>query len=155
MLLNPLSHTERGVERHKGEVKAVIHLLEDLETELIKIKFKTTPILPSNTDVFLTLVKDASNTYKIQLKLREDLFIYDDAGIVKLSKCLTDSVKYWHLQPGLADITGAYTFFPNMDIAASYNSITIRPDVNVPVVVNWPQLFSKTDGTLLSTLMVL
>jgi hypothetical protein len=55
----------------------------------------------------------------------------------------------------LADVTGAYTFFPNLDIASSYNSITVRPDVNVPVVVDWQQLFSKEDGTLLPTLMVL
>lgn len=155
MLLNPLSHTERGVERHKGEVKAVINLLEELEDLLSKIKYKKTPILPLNTDLFLTLVKNPNNTFKIQLKLKEDLFVYDDSGTVKLSKCLIDSVAYWHYQPGLPDVTGAYAFFPNLDITVSYNSISAHASVNVPVILDWQKLFSKSDGTLLTTLMVL
>lgn len=155
MLLNPLSHTERGVERHRGEIKAVINLLEDLGDILSIIKYKKTPILPMNNDLFLTIVKDANNTFKIQLKLKEDLFVYDDAGVVKLSKCLTDSIAYWHYQPGLADVTGAYTFFSNLDIAVSYNNISAHASVNVPVIPDWQKLFSKTDGTLLPALMIL
>src|SRR4029079_12241881 len=38
MLLNPLSHTERGVERHKGEIKKVISLLDELEALLKPIQ---------------------------------------------------------------------------------------------------------------------
>lgn len=155
MLLNPLSHTERGVERHKGEIKTVINLLDDLEVELAKIKLKKQPILPLNTDLFLTLVKDANNRFKIQLKLREDLFVYEDAGVVKLSKCLTDSVTYWHYEVGSADKTGGFTYFPNSELATSYNDITTFATINVPVIAGWQGLFSKEDGTLLSTLIVM
>ena len=155
MLLNPLSHTERGVERHRGEVKAVITLLEDLEDVLSKIKYKKTSILPLNTDLFLTLVKDANNTFKIQLRLKEDLFVYDDAGTVKLSKCLTDSVTYWHYETGQPDKTGDFTYHSNKDIAVSYTDISGFATIAVPVIPNWETLFSKADGTLLPTLMIL
>jgi ABC-type lipoprotein export system ATPase subunit len=155
MMLNPLSHTERGVERHKGEIKEVIKLLDEVETEFKKIKYKKTPILPLNTDLFLTLVRDANHTFRIQLKLKEDLFVYDDAGVIKLSKCLTDSITYWHYQTGLADITGGYTFFQNSEIAISYNNITTNAAVNVPVIADWEKLLSKADGTKLNTLMVI
>ena len=155
MLLNPLSHTERGVERHKGEVKAVINLLEDLEEVLSKFKYKKTPILPLNTDLFLTLVKDTNNTFKIQLRLKEDLFVYDDAGVVKLSKCLTDSVTYWHYEVGSADKTGGFAYFSNSDITISYNGITTFATINVPVIADWYKLFSKNDGTLLNSLMTI
>lgn len=155
MLLNPLSHTERGVERHKGEIKTVINLLDDLEVELAKIKLKKQAILPLNTDLFLTLVKDANNTFKIQLKLREDLFVYEDAGVVKLSKCLTDSITYWHYEVGQADKTGDFKMHSNKEIATSYNDITTFATINVPVIAGWQGLFSKEDGTLLNTLMVM
>lgn len=155
MLLNPLSHTERGVDRHKGEIKAVIKLLDDLETELKNLKFSKMPILPVNTDLFLTLVKDANNTYKIQIKLKEDLFVYDDAGVVKLSKCLTDSSYYWHYRGGAIHQEGDFTFHPNKDISVSYSDISGFASIAVPVIPNWETLFSKSDGTVLNTLMVL
>jgi hypothetical protein len=153
MLLNPLSHTERGVDRHRGEIKAVIKLLDDLEDLLSKIKFKKTCILPMNTDLFLTLVKDADNTFKIQLKLKEDLFVHDDAGTVKLSKCLTDSVAYSHCETGHPDKTGSYSFFQNLDLENSYKSIAAHASVNVPIIPDWEKLFSIADGTLLTELM--
>ncbi len=155
MLLNPLSHTERGVERHKGEIKIVIKTLEELEIELKRLRFSKMPIVPINTDLFLTLVKDANNTFKIHIKLKEDLFVYDEGGTIKLSKCLTDSIAYWRLQPGIPDITGKYNYFQNTDIAASYNSIANHPNVNVAVIPDWESLFTKADGTILNTLMVL
>lgn len=155
MMLNPLSHTERGVERYKGEIKAVIKLLDDLETELRKIKYKKTPIIPLNTDLFLTLIKDANNTYKIQVRLKEDLFVYENAGVVKLSKCLTDSIEYWHYQTGQADVNGQYTFFQNLDIAVSYNNISTHGSINIPLIADWEKLFTKADGTALNTLMVI
>jgi hypothetical protein len=113
------------------------------------------PIVPINTDLFLTLVKDANNIFKIKIRLKEDLFVYDDGSGVKLSKCLTDSIAYWHYRTGLPNLTGGYTFFPNLDISISYNQITTRPDVNIPVIPNWETLFSKEDGTALTALMVL
>lgn len=36
--------------------------------------------------LYLNLVKEAETSYSIELKLKEDLFIYDDGGTVKLSK---------------------------------------------------------------------
>jgi len=105
--------------------------------------------------LFLTLKKDANNTFKIQIKLREDLFVYDEGGTIKLSKCLTDSITYWHYQPGIPDITGGYNYFQNIDLATSYNSIATHPSVNVPVIPNWETLIAKADGTILNTLMVL
>jgi len=155
MLLNPLSHTERGVDRHKGEIKAVIKILSDLETELKQLKFSKMPILPVNTDLFLTLVKNANNTFKIKLKLKEDLFVYDDAGTIKLSKCLTDSSYYWHYQGGAIHQEGDFTFHPNKDIAVSYNDISSFASIAVPVIPNWEALFTKIDGTALNALMVL
>lgn len=155
MLLNPLSHTERGVERHKGEIKAVINVLDDLEIELLKIKYKKIPILPLNTDLFLTLVKSATTTFKIQLKLREDLFVYEDEGTIRLSKCLTDSVTYWQNDTGSAEVTGDFQMHNNKDIATSYNDITTFSTINIPAVADWQKLFSKVDGTILNTLMVL
>lgn len=155
MLLNPLSHTERGVDRHKGEIKAVIKLLDDLETELKKLKFSKSPILPLNTDLFLTLLKDAANTYKIQIRLKEDLFVYDDAGAVKLSKCLTDSIYYWHYQGGAIHQEGDFTYHPNKELAVSYSDIAGFASIAVPVIPNWESLFTKADGTVLSTLMII
>ncbi len=154
MLLNPLSHTERGVDRHKGEIKAVIKILDNLETELKQLRFSKMPIVPLNTDLFLTLLKDANNTFKIQIRLKEDLFVYDD-GVVKLSKCLTDSVTYWHYETGQPDKTGDYTFHSNKDIAVSYNDISGFATIAVPTIPNWETLFTKADGTALDTLMVL
>lgn len=154
MLLNPLSHTERGIDRHKGEIKAVIKILDDLETELKQLRFSKMPIVPLNTDLFLTLVKDANNTFKIQIRLKEDLFVYDD-GVMKLSKCLTDSVTYWHYETGQPDKTGDYTFHSNKDIAVSYNDISGFATIAVPTIPNWETLFTKADGTALNTLMVL
>ncbi len=155
MLLNPLSHTERGIDRHRGEIKAVIKLLDDLEGVLSKIKFKKTCTLPLNTDLFLTLVKDANNTFKIQLKLKEDLFVYDDAGTIKLSKCLTDSLAYWHFETGQPDKTGPYSYFQNLDLETSYKSIAAHASVNVPIIPDWEKLFSIADGTLLTALMTI
>lgn len=155
MLLNPLSHTERGVDRHKGEIKAVIKILDDLETELKQLRFSKMPIVPLNTDLFLTLVKDANNTFKIQLKLKEDLFVYDDAGTVKLSKCLTDSSYYWHYRGGVIHQEGDFTFHPNKDIAVSYIDISGFASIAVPVIQNWETLFAKADGAVLNTLMIL
>lgn len=154
MLLNPLSHTERGVDRHKGEIKAVIKLLDELEIELAKLKFSKMPIVPINTDLFLTIV-NPPNTYKIQIKLKEDLFVYDDAGVVRLSKCLTDSVAYRHSEVGKSDIIGDFKMHNNKEIAISYTDITLFPTINVPVVPDWERLYSKADGTLLDSLMVI
>lgn len=155
MLLNPLSHTERGIERYKGEIKAVIQLLDDLEAELKKLKFSKMPIVPLNTDLYLTLPKDAVNTYKIQIRLKEDLFIYDDVGVVKLSKCLTDSVYYWHYQNGAIHQEGDFAFHSNKDLAVSYSDISGFATIAVPAIPNWETLFSKADGVALNTLMVL
>lgn len=155
MLLNPLSHTERGVERHKGEIKIVIKTLEDLETELKKLKFSKMPIVPINSDLFLTLVRDTNNTFKIQIKLKEDLFVFEDGGTFKLSKCLADSVKYWHYQPGIPVIAKGYEFYHNTDIYECYNSITSHSSISVPIIANWESLFTIEGGVLLSTLMVL
>lgn len=155
MMLNPLSHTERGVDRHKGEIKAVIAILEDLDEILSQINFKKTNILPINTELFLNLIKDANNTFKIQINLREDLFIYDDNGTVKLSKCLTDSIQYWHYETGQADKTGEFKMYQNKELQASYNDITIFHTINVPPVANWETLFTLSDGTTVVSLMVL
>lgn len=154
MLLNPLSHTERGVDRHKGEIKAVIKLLDELEIEIAKLKFSKMPIVPMNTDLFLTLV-NPPNTYRIQIKLKEDLFVYDDGGVPKLSKCLTDSIAYRYSEVGQLDKTGDFKMHSNKDIAISYNDITLFPIINVPVVPDWERLYSKADGTLLNSLMVI
>lgn len=155
MLLNPLSHTERGVERHKGEIKIVIKTLEELETELKTLRFSKMPIVPINTDLFLTLVKDANNTFRIQLKLKEDLFAFEEAGIIKLSKCLTDSVYYWHYQNNAIHQEGNFAFHQNKELAVSYNDIAGFATIAVPVIPNWETLFAKADGTILNTLMVL
>ncbi|MNL04354.1 hypothetical protein D3C87_1249220 [compost metagenome] len=112
------------------------------------------PIAPLNTDLFLTLVKNANNTFKIQIRLKEDLFVYDDNGTMKLSKCLTDSVCYWHYEAGQPDRTGDFTFHSNKDIAISYSDISGFASIAVPVIPNWETLFTKSDGTILSTLMV-
>ena len=130
-------------------------MLDDLEGVLSKIKFKKTCTLPLNTDLFLTLVKDANNTFKIQLKLKEDLFVYDDAGTIKLSKCLTDSLAYWHFETGQPDKTGPYSFFQNLDLETSYKSIAAHASVNVPIIPDWEKLFSIADGTLLTALMTI
>lgn len=155
MLLNPLSHAERGVVRHKGEIKIVIKTLEELETELNRLRFSKMPIVPINTDLFLTLVKDANNTFKIQIKLKEDLFIFDDGGTVRLSKCLTDSLYYWHYQNNLIHQEGNFTFHQNKELAVSYNDIAGFATIAVPVIPNWETLYAKSDGTILNTLMVL
>jgi hypothetical protein len=155
MMLNPLSHTERGIDRHKGEIKAVINLLDDLETEFIAIRYSKMPILPKNTDLYLTLIKDAVNTYKFQIRLKEDLFIYDDAGNIRLSKCLTDSVYFWHYQNGAVHNEGNFQMHSKNDIEVSYVDITSFATINIPVVAGWQSLFSKNDGTPLNTLMIL
>ena len=155
MMLNPLSHNERGVERHKGEIKTVIKTLEDLETELKRLRFSKMPIVPTNTDLFLTLIKDANNTFKIQIKLKEDLFVYDDGGTIKLSKCLTDSVYYWHYQNNAIHQEGNFAFHQNKELAISYNDIAGYATITVPVIPNWETLYSRADGTILNTLMVL
>jgi ABC-type lipoprotein export system ATPase subunit len=155
MLLNPLSHTERGVERHKGEIKIVIKTLEELETELKRLRFSKMPIVPINTDLFLTLVKDANNTFKIQIKLKEDLFVYDEGGTIKLSKCLTDSVYYWHYQNNAIHQEGNFAFHQNKELAISYNDIAGYATIAVPVIPNWETLYFRADGTILNTLMVL
>lgn len=114
------------------------------------------PVVPLNTDLFLTLVKDANNTFKIQIRLKEDLFVYDDgSGTIKLSKCLTDSVIYWHYEVGQPDRTGAFTYHLNKDLAISYSDISGFASIAVPVIPNWETLFTKADGTALDTLMVL
>ncbi|OCB78852.1 AAA family ATPase [Flavobacterium crassostreae] len=155
MMLNPLSHTERGIDRHKGEIKAVIAILENLEVILSQINFKKTNILPINTELFLNLIKDANNTFKIQINLREDLFIYDDNGTVKLSKCLTDSIQYSHYETGQEDKTGEFKMHQNKELEASYNDITTFHAINVPLIANWETLFTLSDGTTLVNLMVL
>lgn len=155
MLLNPLSHTERGVDRHRGEIKTVIKILEDLEAELKQLRFSKMPVVPLNTDLFLTLVKDANNIFKIQIRLKEDLFVYDDNGTMKLSKCLTDSVCYWHYENGNTKSEAKFEKYPNSELAVSYNGISTYKDVNVPVIPNWETLFTKADGTALDTLMLL
>lgn len=43
----------------------------------------------------------------------------------------------------------------NKEIATSYNDITTFATINVPVIAGWQSLFSKEDGTLLNTLMVI
>ncbi len=155
MMLNPLSHTERGVERHKGEIKAVIKTLEELEIELKMLRFSIMPIMAINTDLFLILVKDANNTFKIQIKLKEDLFIFEEVGIIKLSKCLTDSVYYWHYQNNAIHQEGNFAFHQNKELAVSYSDIAGFATIAVPVMPNWETLFTKSDGTLINTLMVL
>ncbi|MGI8597756.1 MAG: AAA family ATPase [Chitinophagaceae bacterium] len=155
MLLNPLSHTERGVDRHKGEIKEVIRLLDGLETELKKLRFSKMPIVPINTDLYLNLVKDPIITYKIQIKLKEDLFAYDNGGVIHLSKCLIDSVYFWHYQNTALHQEGNFTFHSNKDLAVSYGEIAGFGTISVPVIPNWETLFTKLDGTILNTLMVL
>lgn len=153
MMLNPLSHTERGVERYKGEIKNVMTLLDELEAVLKPIKKKQ--ILPMETEITLTLVKSATITYKVKIKTREDLYVYDDAGTLKLSKCLTDSLTYKKIETGIPDVDGDYKFFPNTELEQSYNSITGHATVKIPVVADWQALISKDDGTTLRQLMVI
>lgn len=153
MLLNPLSHTERGVERYKAEIKNVITYLDELEQLLKPIRKKR--ILPMETELTLTLVQSATVTFRIKLKTREDLYIFDDAGTLKLSKCFTDSLTYKKIETGLADVDGEYKYFQNTELEQSYNSITGHHTVNIPVVVDWQALFSKDDGTTVRQLMVL
>lgn len=152
MLLNPLSHTERGVERYKGEIKDVMNLLDELETALIPIKKKK--ILPEGTELFLNLQKSVTVFYKVRLKLKEDLYIYDNAGVPTLSLCKTDSEHFWELdRTGATVQEGPYKFIQNQELADAYNSITTFHTVNIPVIPDWQKLFSIDNGTALNTLM--
>jgi energy-coupling factor transporter ATP-binding protein EcfA2 len=153
MLLNPLSHTERGVERYKGEIKRVVFLLEELEELLKPIKKKF--ILPTETELTLTLIKSATITYKIRLKIKDDLYVYDDNGVLKLSKCNTDSLAYEEIESGTEKSAGNFKYFPNTELEQSYNSISTYTSISIPVIADWQTLISSDNGTTLRQQMVI
>ena len=153
MLLNPLSHTERGVERYKGEIKNVMKLLDELEPLLSSIHKKK--IINSNENIFLKLQKTATQFYRIKLKLREDLYIADTATGIQISFVQTDSEHFWELDDtGAVTKEGQYTFIQNKELFDSYTAITTHKTVSIPVVPNWQSLISIEDGTTLDALMV-
>jgi hypothetical protein len=153
MLLNPLSHTERGVEPYKGEIKKIIILLDELENLLMPIKYKR--ILPMDEKLSLNLTKSASVIFKILIKTNEDLYVYLDGGNLKLSKCLTDSLSYRELKNGVLKNSGDYRYFQNMELELSYSSITDHPSIQVPKIADWQALYSDRDNRTLRQLMVL
>lgn len=155
MMLNPLSHTERGVARHKTEIKKVIHLLDSFEQELNSIKYLKTAIAPKGDVFTLTLSKDANIAYNIRLKLREDLFIYEDSGKVLLSDCLIDSLDYCHSEKGEEDKTGGFAMHQNKELEQAYRDITGFHTINVPQVDDWENLITFEDGTTLNSKMII
>jgi ABC-type lipoprotein export system ATPase subunit len=154
ILLNPLSHTERGVQRHKTEIKSVIKILEDLESELKKIKYSK-PILEKGETIFLNLTKNAKTNYQISFTLTQDLFVYDNGGGVDISKCKISSDRIKEYENGNEIEDKQFNYYPKLDIADAYKGITNHKDFAMPQIGDWHKLFTFGDGAALTTKMVL
>lgn len=151
ILLNPLSHTERGVERYKEEIKNVIKILDSLEAALKNIKQKR--VLPSDTALTLTLQKNPTLTYKIKIKTKEDLYIYDDIGVIKLSKCKIDSLTFEEIEVGKPNKEGDFKYHQNKELELAYNEIIRHTSISIAATSNWQNLFICDDGKTLESLM--
>ena len=154
ILLNPLSHTERGIQRHKIEIKAVIQILENLESELKTIKYSK-PILAKGESIFLNLKKNNNTSYTIESILLQDLFVYTAAGTAKLSKCKISSQRIKEFENATEKEDKQFTYYPKRDIETAYKEIATDENFQIAHIADWEKLYSFSDGTILTAKMTI
>lgn len=150
ILLNPLSHTERGVQRHKGEIKNVINTLDALATAFSNAEFKVH--LKTGELVTLTLAKSATLYYKIDVRLLEDMFWFKDGADTKFTGCKAESTQIREFENNALKDDKKFNHYKDLPLAELYKQIAEHNAFQIAVIPNWQTLFVKADGTPLTTL---
>ena len=153
ILLNPLSHTERGVKRHKGEIKAVIKTLDDLETAFSNAEFKVH--LKTGQLVTLTLVKNATIYYEIDVRLLEEMFWFKDGADTKFTVCKSESTQIREFENNILKEDKKFNHYKDLPLAELYTQIAEHNAFQIAVIPNWEILYKKADGTALNALPII
>ncbi|MCC7301114.1 MAG: hypothetical protein IT233_00585 [Bacteroidia bacterium] len=104
-LLNPLSHFDIETPLYKRELEVIIELTEKLENSLIDFKPLYKEILSRQSflrfSFNLTNVGAAEKGY-YEFKIKDDLYVYNDGGVLKLSNLTFQSRKTYTTSNGVA-----------------------------------------------------
>jgi hypothetical protein len=153
ILLNPLSHTERGVQRHKGEIKAVIKTLDDLEAAFSNAEFKVH--LKTGQLVTLTLVKNTTIYYEIDVRLLEEMFWFKDGADIKFTVCKSESTQIREFENNALKEDKKFNHYKDLTLAELYKQIAEHNAFQIAVIPSWETLYKKADGTPLTSLTVI
>nr|WP_294894754.1 hypothetical protein [uncultured Pedobacter sp.] len=151
ILLNPLSHTERGVQRHKGEIKAVIKTLDDLETAFSNAEFKVH--LKTGQLVTLSLVKSATVYYEIDVRLLEEMFWFKDGADTKFTLCKSESTQIREFENNALKEDKKFNHYKDLPLVELYHQIAQHNAFQIAIIPNWETLYKKADGTTINTLL--
>lgn len=150
ILLNPLSHTERGVQRHKGEIKNIIITLDALERSFSLASYRVH--IKSGELVTLKLTKDATTSYEIDVRLLEDLFWFKDGLNDRFAPCKSESIRIREFENAVLKEDKKFNHYKDLPLSDLYTQIVNHNAFQIPAIADWESLYFKSDGTLLTTL---
>lgn len=143
VLLNPLSHTDRGVQRYKGEIQNVIKILNQLETELKQASYGVQ--IKAGESLLLKLTKDQDISYEIDIRLLENIYWYSVNGNIEYSIQKGDTLKIREYDKGILKEDKKFTFYQSLAIPDLYKTVTNHADFLIPEVPDW-RVLMKYNG---------
>ncbi|MBN1115807.1 MAG: hypothetical protein JXA77_01275 [Bacteroidales bacterium] len=139
ILLNPLSHTERGVQRYKAEILNVIKSLNALEQELQQARYGVQ--IKSGETIVLKLTKNIVISYEIDVRLLENTYWYYDHGNLSFTVQKGDTIKIREFENGVLKEDKKFTYYQSLPLPDLYKEITNHNDFQIPEVPDWKVLF--------------
>lgn len=144
ILLNPLSHTERGVQRHKGEIKNIIITLDTLERSFSLASYKVH--IKSGELVTLKLTKDATTFYEIDVRLLEDLFWFKVGINDHFAPCISESIRIREFENAILKEDKEFNYYKDLPLSDLYTQIVTHNAFQIPAIADWESLYVQSNG---------